>query len=241
MVSNSADNPLDSLLDGKSDDFKGKVLMLSRRLGIDESDPTFLLLAGTSTLEALLEQYPQEFEALFKQLLASMEGSWQELQQQWEKAAEANQQAAQTVADQVGQIALVAEAECEKIRQQAGTQAELLDRVHQQQVEKLQAETQKLTVECMAIAQERATEQMKEVTQRRRWAHYLEAFGFVCLTAALLSSTSWFLGWRSRGYTERESIWTDIERWNGDELKACQQAKTGICEFQIEIPEEKKE
>ena len=44
-----------------------------QQYNIDENDPTFILLAGTTTLEVMLEKYPQEFEALFKQLLAQLD------------------------------------------------------------------------------------------------------------------------------------------------------------------------
>ena len=57
------DSSLDLLLKGRSDEFKDRVRALVQQYDIDENDPTFILLTGTTTLEVMLEKYPQEFEA----------------------------------------------------------------------------------------------------------------------------------------------------------------------------------
>ena len=46
------DSSLDQLLKGRSQTFRDTVRALVQRYDIDENDPTFILLVGTSTLEA---------------------------------------------------------------------------------------------------------------------------------------------------------------------------------------------
>ncbi len=82
-----SESSLDLLLQGRSEEFKSKVRTLVQEHSIDESDPTFILLAGTKTLEVLLEKYPQEFDQLFKQLLTQMDERWKLLQREWAVAA----------------------------------------------------------------------------------------------------------------------------------------------------------
>ena len=82
------DSSLDQLLEGRSQAFRDNVRALVQRYNVDENDPTFILLAGTSTLEVILEKYPQELEALFGRLLSQLDNRWGTLQTEWAIAAE---------------------------------------------------------------------------------------------------------------------------------------------------------
>ncbi|MBD1927164.1 hypothetical protein H6F74_13045 [Trichocoleus sp. FACHB-90] len=56
---------LDAALEGKSDDFRRKVLDLVAKVDIRQNDPLFLVLIATGRLEVLLEEAPQDLEHLF--------------------------------------------------------------------------------------------------------------------------------------------------------------------------------
>ena len=177
------DSSLDLLLKGRSDEFKDRVRALVQQYDIDENDPTFILLTGTTTLEVMLEKHPQEFEALFKQLLAQMDQRWGALQQQWATAAQESSTAAQQLTQALTDIKQASEAQQQTIRTQAGSQAELLTTVYQEQVQQLKAETEQLAAHATASAQATAAEQVKDISKGLRQAYYLEAAGFACLGA----------------------------------------------------------
>ena len=235
------ESSLDLLLNGRSQAFKDKVRALVQQHHIDENDPTFILLTGTKTLEVILEQYPQEFEQLFKQLLTQMDQRWGLLQREWAIAAAQSTTAAQQLTQKLGETEQVSKAEQETIKKLAGSQAELLTTVYQEQVNQLKAETQQLAAHATASAQATAAEQIKDISKNLRKAYYLEAAGFACLGAALLFTTGWAFGWFGRGLRDSKSIWADIERWNGNQLQACVEAKLPTCNFHVEMPKAKKE
>jgi hypothetical protein len=63
---------LNTLLAGRSDTFKAKVLEIVHRHHLDCDDPNFQILIATGQLEVLLEQAPEKFEALFSRLLETL-------------------------------------------------------------------------------------------------------------------------------------------------------------------------
>jgi uncharacterized protein YoxC len=71
---------LDLVLDGKSDRFKVKVFEIVRKLKLDATDPSFLLLLSTGQLQVLLEEFPAEFETLFTNLLAKMQQQYKQIE-----------------------------------------------------------------------------------------------------------------------------------------------------------------
>jgi hypothetical protein len=230
------ESSLDLLLKGRSQEFVAKVRALVQRYGIDENDPTFILLIGTSTLEVLLEKYPQEFDQLFGQLLAQMEQRWGLLQREWALSAKESATAAQQLTQALAEVKQTAAVEQETIRAQAGSQAELLTTVYQTQSEQLRVEAAKLAAHATASAQATAAEQVKDISKRLRKAYYLEAAGFACLGASLLFATGWAFGWFGHSTRASKSVWADLERWNQDELQACFDAGENTCNFHIEVP-----
>lgn len=234
------ENSLDLLLKGRSQEFRDRVRALVQQYHIDENDPTFILLTGTTTLEVMLEKYPQEFEALFKQLLAQMDQRWSLLQREWAISAKESSTAAQQLTQTLTDIKQVSEAEQQTIRTQAGSQAELLTTVYQEQVSQLKAETEQLAAHATASAQATAAEQVKDISKGLRQAYYLEAAGFACLGASLLFATGWAFGWFGHGLRDSKSTWADLERWNQEELQACVEAGLKTCNFHIEVPEQSK-
>lgn len=236
-----SESSLDLLLQGRSEAFKSKVRTLVQKYNIDESDPTFILLIGTTTIEVLLEKYPQEFEQLFTQLLAQMDQRWALLQREWAVAAAESTLAAQQLTQTLAASKQVSKAEQETIKTQAGSQAELLTTVYQEQRQQLKSEAEQLAAVAIAHAQATAAEQVKNISKGLRKAYYLEAAGFACLGAALLFTTGWAFGWFGRGLRDSKSIWADLERWNHEELQACVEAGLKTCNFHVEVPEAKNE
>ena len=188
------DSSLDQLLKGRSQTFRDTVRALVQRYGIDENDPTFILLAGTSTLEVILEKYPQELETLFGQLLSQLDNRWGALQSEWAIAAEKGLIATQQLTLAIENVKQVSEDEQETIRAQAGTQAELLTRAYQEQSDQLRAEAEQLAGRAIASAQVTAAKQVEEISKKLRRAYQLEAAGIAFIGAALLLTTGWVLG-----------------------------------------------
>ena len=188
------DSSLDQLLKGRSQTFRDTVRALVQRYGIDENDPTFILLAGTSTLEVILEKYPQELETLFGQLLSQLDNRWGALQSEWAIAAEKGLIATQQLTLAIENVKQVSEDEQETIRAQAGTQAELLTRAYQEQSDQLRAEAEQLAGRAIASAQVTAAKQVEEISKKLRRAYQLEAAGIAFIGAAVLLMTGWLLG-----------------------------------------------
>jgi len=188
------DSSLDQLLKGRSQTFRDTVRALVQRYNIDENDPTFILLAGTSTLEVILERYPQELETLFGQLLSQLDNRWGVLQSEWASAAEKGLVATQQLTLAIESVKQVSEDEQETIRAQAGTQAELLTRAYQEQSDQLRAEAEQLAGRAIASAQVTAAKQVEDISKKLRSAYQLQAAGIAFLGAAVLLVTGWTLG-----------------------------------------------
>jgi hypothetical protein len=63
---------LNTLLAGRSDSFKAKVLEIVYRHHLDPNDPNLQILIATGQLEVLLQEAPEQFEALFARLLETL-------------------------------------------------------------------------------------------------------------------------------------------------------------------------
>ena len=251
---------IDALLEGKSDAFKVTVLELARQMEWDDEDPAFLIAIATHQLEALVKQYPDEMAAVMDKASEKLSADWQQIQakliaQTLESTRTAHQidnrmhevrqlldgvleKAKQQIQQEREASTQVAKNEQETIRIQAETQAGLLTTVYEEQTKELEALAKKLAAHAVATAQANAKEQIKELNKGLRRKHYLEAAGIACGCAALLMSTSWAVGWISRGRAEDNTQWADIERWNTEELQACVAARTPTCNFRVEVPKE---
>lgn len=188
------DSSLDQLLKGRSKTFRDTVRALVQRYNIDENDPTFILLTGTSTLEVILEKYPQELETLFGHLLSQLDNRWGALQSEWAIAAEKGLIATQQLTLAIENVKQVSEDEQETIKAQAGTQAQLLTRAYQEQSDQLRAEAEQLAGRAIASAQVTAAKQVEDISKKLRRAYQLEAAGIAFIGAAVLLMTGWALG-----------------------------------------------
>lgn len=207
---------LDTLLDGRSDRFKATVLELAHKNGWDDNDPAFTILVATGQMEALLRQYPAEFAVLLTGILEDAEERWASIQQEWIKAVK---MASETSAIFEGQV-------------------RTLESATEQQISLLGAESEQLLAKGFALSQAHTVKQIEQIAKGTRKTHYLQAIGYSCGLAFLLSGLSWTGGWFGRGLADEASTWGDIERWNQPELKACLSAAQSTCNFHIEKPEE---
>ena len=188
------DSSLDQLLEGRSQAFRDNVRALVQRYNVDENDPTFILLAGTSTLEVILEKYPQELEALFGRLLSQLDNRWGTLQTEWAIAAEKGLIATQQLTQAIENVNHLSQAEQENINLLAQKQTQLITEVYQQQSQQLQAEAEQLAARAIAAAQMTAAQQIDDISKKLRHAYYLEAAGIAFLGASVMLVTGWFLG-----------------------------------------------
>lgn len=251
MSAGKAKAAIDALLEGKSDAFRATVWELARQLNWDEDDPAFLLAIATGQLETLLKRYPAEITAAMQRAAKTLEADWQQLQAKLAlsamKSAETAQQIdlrmrdVRTLLDQEhSQVEQLLQAERAAMVQQfadersAMTQQSQELAEHQKQV--IETHTHNLIAQGVVVAQERADRQVKEIMGAVRGKHYVESVMWACYAAALLMSSSWMIGWVSRGRAEASSTWGSIERWNQDELQACFDAKKATCNFHIEVP-----
>lgn len=68
---------LDLALEGKSEEFKARVLEIVYRSRVEIDDPLFLVLVATGRLEVLLEDAPQDWEARFQRWRGLMQAELQ--------------------------------------------------------------------------------------------------------------------------------------------------------------------
>lgn len=70
---------LDLALEGKSDEFKRKVLEIVLKAGLPPDDPSLIFLVASGRLEVLLSEAPSDWHKLFKAFLAELERSRRQL------------------------------------------------------------------------------------------------------------------------------------------------------------------
>ena len=88
---------LDLALEGKSEEFKARVLEIVYRSRVEIDDPLFLVLVATGRLEVLLEDAPQDWESRFQRWRGLMQAELQAYTlaaQEGQRLAVAFQQAA---------------------------------------------------------------------------------------------------------------------------------------------------
>lgn len=238
MNSDETKAAIDRVLEGRSAEFKAVVQDLAIKNHWDVNDPAFLIVLATGQMEALLKQYPAEIESEMGRALKQAEKRWESLLQGWAMAAAESTGAAKQFTQALSEAKQVAAAEQETIRVQAETQTELFTTVANQQISQLKAETKKLAALAVASAQAQAEKQTRETRRNYRIAYYMEAASFACLGATLMFGTGWMFGWFGRGLSDSKSTWSDIQRWNQEELQACVEAGRNTCNFQVEVPEE---
>ncbi|MFK8042670.1 hypothetical protein [Congregibacter sp.] len=114
----------------------------------------------------------------------------------------------------------------EVAKQQAKEQKDVLDR-----------RTSEVVAQVTKRAYQGMDEQVMRIVNTVRTKHYLEASFYAFVGVMVVMTSSWYAAWFSRGQVEADTIWGDIERWNGDHVRECIKAKKSTCNIHIEVPE----
>ena len=264
MSDGKAKAAIDALLEGKSDAFRATVLELARQLNWDEDDPAFLVAIATNQLEALIKQYPDKITAAMERAASTLEADWQQLQAKLAVSALKSVQTASQITAKLTDTQLlidqmlsraeqVMKAEREATLQVMATERDEARRfladerkaveqqaqaLAEQQKQVIEAKTTELIAQGIASSQKQADKQVKAIVSGVRKKHYAEAVAIACLCAATLVFTSWTTAWVSRGRAEDSSRWGDLERWNQEELQACDAVGRATCNIHIKVPKE---
>ena len=254
---------IDALLHDKSDDFRATVFELCRQLDWPDDEPGFLVGIATNQLQALLKRYPERLTEAMKLAMAEASGEWKSIQAQLAvyasqcmKTAEVidgRLSDAQMVIDgQLTRVETLLDAQCENMQLSIQTELnevvefcsrerkEIAKQAHalaEEQKQVIAAHTKDLIAEGVVANRQRADTQVKEIVSAIRRKHYVEVGLYAIAAALMLTSTSWFGAWVTRGVSESNSVWGDIERWNQDHLQACVEAQMTTCNFHIEVPQ----
>jgi hypothetical protein len=93
-------------------------------------------------------------------------------------------------------------------------------------------EAKKLLAQGFMLAQKEAASHVKGAQKIQT----VQAVGWAIAATIALISLSWCAGWFGRGWLERSSTWSDLERWNQDALQACLEVRQKTCNFRIRVP-----
>ena len=252
------------LLKGKTTPFQRDLLQLARRAHRDENDPGFAVPLSMGQIEHVLEVYPERIRAAMEEISQQQEVKWERIQGELRvsaiKSTQTTTRMTSTLTDaqlamdrQLSRAAEVMQAEREatvkimadernEIRQLLADERDAMLRrsleLTEQQKEVFESHTRQLLAKGVTNWKDMVTDQVDEIIKRIRVKHYWQMVAFACLVALTLSGVSWSSGWSSSNRAQAASVWGDIERWNRQELIACQQVNRATCNFHIEVPKE---
>lgn len=240
-------------LEGEPEDFKATVFEIAYENKWNPNDPSFLLLAATGQLRALLRLHPAEIKQAMNEALEKAKTQWSLWHTKTLTVATGTTITAQQVTAQLADVQRLLRTErTEMVKLMAAERKELLQlmaaereaiaqqmqQTAKQQEQLLIVQTNELIAEAVVRSRDRAAEQVKTIIAGVKRKHYVEAVAFAVTFGAALMLVSWTTAWVSRGRAEAASTWGDIERWNQDDLKACQAVNQPTCSFHIEVPED---
>lgn len=253
---------IDVLLADKPSEFRATVFELSRQLGWADDEPGFLLAIATNQLEALLRQYPERISEAMATAARELEDDWQQVQAKLTISAIKSANTAGQIDQKLTKTQLLINGELSKMErlleteraamaqamteERSAVQQLLADEraamaqrsleLTEQQKEIIEARTTEMIAKGITANQERADNQVKAIVKGVLPKHYTEVAIYAMCFAAVLVCSSWWIAWAARGLAENNSVWGDIERWNQDELQACQDVSEPTCSFHIEVP-----
>ena len=239
---------IDRALEHRDDRFRALVLELTLKNKWDVDDPAFLILLSTGEMRVLMEQFPAEFEALMTRVFEQSKQHWNFLGTRLVSAAESNEQVARGVSQSITTLkqALLEErmaAQRQLRTVETALEAErakmlrVLEAGAQQQEKVVRAQALELIAELGKQARKEGRAQVNVISKQLRRAHFWEAVAYASLAVMVWGAIAWMGGWMAHAHMQETNIWSDIRRWNGDELKACIDALTTTCNFHIQVPE----
>ena len=239
---------IDRALDHRDDAFRAKVLDMALKNQWDVDDPAFLIVLSTGEMRVLMETFPAEFEALMNRVFEQGEARWQLMNARLMTAVEAHEKVALSVGQDIEQVKQVLAFERTKVKTEMAVvqgamgherleMSKALKTAAAQQEEALQAKATVLLAELGKQARAEGKAQVTVLSKQLRRAHFWEVMAYVCAAAIGWSSIAWMGGWMAHAHTQDTDVWSDIERWNGDELRACVEVKQTTCNFHIQVPQ----
>lgn len=258
MSDSKAKVAIEALLEGKSDSFKATVLELARQLNWDEDDPAFLMAIATHQLEALIQQYPERISEAMARAANELERDWQELQtklavstlKSTQTATQINHKLTDTqllIDRELSRAERVMKAEREAMLRGMATERDETRRwladereamgqraqqATEQQQQVLTAQTTALIAQGVVASHERADNQVKDIVNSARAAHFWQSFGWACCAAVALVGLTLFVD----GQADRLSDWGRFKSWNQDQLEACRAVDRATCNIHIKPP-----
>ena len=229
---------IDRALEHRNDGFRAKVLDMTLKNRWDVDDPAFLILLSTGEMRILMEEHPAKFEALMNRVFKQAESQFLSMHEKVMAALNSSELAAQALERRIGEVEQIITKEHVKLISDQQMMSTRIETATKHQIELLEASAKKLTAEGFAISRTQAKEQVAVIAKQLREVHYWQTVLYACAAALMLAVLSAMGGWMSRGLADQNSIWGDIQRWNQDDLKACQKVKRPTCSFHIEVPQD---
>jgi hypothetical protein len=215
---------LNTLLSGRSDSFKAKVLEIVYRHHLDPSDPNLQILIATGQLEVLLQDAPEQFEALFARLLETL----RRLVDSEHSALKQQMQGVRQLQDEQQQAFVIKLQALQKV----------LEQLEQQQAEHdRQRET--IIEECKTAIVGLKTQHTQDVWTTKRLL-------LGAIAATFIAGISVLGGWSAKTaqiyqhYSPAELAYlSKLWQWNSDRLLKCQTTQNPKCTIWIVPPPSK--
>jgi NADH dehydrogenase/NADH:ubiquinone oxidoreductase subunit G len=243
----SQESLLNTLLAGRSNTFKAKVLEIVHRHHLDCDDPNFQILIATGQLEVLLEEAPEKFEELFSRLLETLQhwtdGEVRSLQQFASNDHEAVKQSLQGLKQLTEEQQRVFERRLQEIqkvlleaRQDVSAQQKSLEQKETQQ--KAEHERQRETaIQEYKSALAKEAHDIIELAALKLQGHWIVRVVLPSAIATLsLASIGFIGGWSAKSaqihqqYSPAELEYLGrLWRGNSDRLIRCQQQNRTVC------------
>ncbi len=215
---------LNTLLAGRSDSFKAKVLEIVYRHHLDPNDPNLQILIATGQLEVLLQDAPEQFEALFARLLETL----RRLVDSEHSALKQQMQGVRQLQDEQQQAFAIKLQALQKVLEQLEKQQTEHDR---------QRET--IIQECKTVIADLKTQQPQDVWTTKRLL-------LGAIAATFIASIGSIAGWSSKTaqvyqrYSPAELEYlSKLWQWNSDRLLKCQVTQNPKCTIWIVPPPSK--
>ena len=215
---------LNTLLAGRSDSFRAKVLEIVYRHHLDPNDPNLQILIATGQLEVLLQDAPEQFESLFARLLETL----RRLVDSEHSALKQQMQGVRQLQDEQQQAFVVNFQALQKV----------LEQLEQQQAEHDR--------QCESITQEYKTTLADLAIQKPHDLWTTKRLLLGAIAATFIASIGGISGWSAKTaqiyqhYSPAELEYlSKLWQWNSDRLLKCQTTQNPKCTIWIVPPPSK--
>ena len=223
-------------LEGETEAFKLTVLDIAYENQWNPNDPSFLLLAATGQLRALLRLHPAEIKAAMAEALAQAKQEWSKWHTKTLTVATGTELTAQRMTAQLQDVQRLIQAEREEMAALMAAEraalAQQMQQMAQQQEQVLIAQTNELIAQAVIKSQARAAAQVKEIVESAKAKHYTAALRWTGMAALGYLLVAWV----TFSQVHRFSTWGQYEQWNQQPLKDCVAVNSNTCNIHIKPP-----